>query len=73
MGRASVGMGPVAAAGVQHQLHIANEQLRQGRFDVCRAGEKFQLFVRNFQDAGKRHELQHRLAQHVAIRPEREA
>ena len=73
MGGAGVGVGTAAAAGVDHQLHITHEQLRQGGFDVRRAGEKFQLFIRNFEDVGKRQELQHRPAQHVAVRPEREA
>ena len=73
MGRAGVGVGTVAAAGVEHQLHIAYEQMRQGRFHVRRAGEKLQFFVRNFQDVCKRHKLQHGLAQHVAVRPEGEA
>ena len=73
MGGAGVGVGTAAAAGVDHQLHITHEQLRQGGFDVRRAGEKFQLFIRNFEDVGKRQELQHRPAQHVAVRPEGEA
>ena len=73
MGGAGIGVGTAAAAGVQHQLHITHEQLRQGGFNVRSAGEKFQLFVRNFEDVGKRQELQHGPAQHVAVRPEGEA
>ena len=73
MGGAGVGVGTAAAAGVDHQLHITHEQLRQGGFDVRSAGEKFQLFIRNFEDVGKRQELQHRPAQHVAVRPEGKA
>ena len=73
MGGAGIGVGTAAAAGVDHQLHIAHEQLRQGGFNVRSAGEKFQLFVRNFEDIGKRQELQHGPAQHVAVRPEGEA
>ena len=45
MGGAGVGVGTAAAAGVDHQLHITHEQLRQGGFNVRRAGEKFQLFI----------------------------
>ena len=73
MGGAGIGVGTAAAAGVDHQLHIAHKQLRQGGFNVRSAGEKFQLFIRNFEDVGKRQELQHGPAQHVAVRPEGEA
>ena len=40
MGGAGVGVGPLAAAGVQHQLHIPGKQLGQGGFDVGGAGEE---------------------------------
>ena len=66
-------MGTLAAAGVQYQLDVSGEELRQGGVDIRSAGEELQLLVRNFQDVGQGCELQNSLAEHLFVRPEREA
>ena len=39
----------------------------QGGFNITGAGQKFQLFVRDFDHIGQRQELQHRAAQSITV------
>ena len=73
MGGAGVSVGTGAAAGVEHQLYMAHKQAGQGGFNITGAGQKFQLFVRDFDHIGQRQELQHRAAQSITVRPQRKA
>ena len=73
MGGAGVSVGTGAAAGVEHQLYMAHKQAGQGGFNITGVGQKFQLFVRDFDHIGQRQELQHRAAQSITVRPQRKA
>ena len=48
LGRAGVGVGPGAAAGLDHQLHMPGEQFGQGLFDIGCAGQKLQFLIGHF-------------------------
>ena len=72
-GGAGVGAGTLAAAGVQHQLHISGKQPGQRGFNVLGAGKEGQLLVRKLQDMGQGEKLPHGLAQLLPVRPEGKA
>ena len=72
MRRTGVGVGPGAAACVEHELHVPDKERGQCGVNVRCAGQKFQLLVGDFDYVGQRKKFQHGAAQRLAVGPERE-
>lgn len=61
--RTGVGVGPGAAACVEHELHVSDKERGQCGVNVRCAGQKFQLLVGDFDYVGQRKKFQHGAAQ----------